>query len=284
MPIEFIRKESEILAAGGTVSFDSTELVDQYIIVSTGAVTLLANQAFTYTGAISAGMLFKFEYTANIDAGANTITFFGETMPDSLTDKECEITAYYNGTTWDVKFIPSINEIAIITPAQFTISPYILLDYTAGGTSTAVLTEETLASIEFSAADAFSAIGDTVKILIGGRTAANADQKVIRIKSNELNRVNPQVVHILNTVTTTPNGLDFKAEVTITRVSATNVVTNSYIQFNGIAAQIDTVASTGAYDFAAGATTFKYIATSQLGTATAGDVVIDSMIAYKIVA
>lgn len=280
MPRQLIRQTLTI-TGGGTHSLSTTEAVDVYVIEAAG-VTLASNLEFTYSGNQYEGLYYFFEYRANIDVDGNTITFFGTAMPDRMANDDCRITAYYNGSTWEVQFQPSLDEVGVIGKTMLEISPYVTVDYSAGASSTATLSEETLATVEVPA-DLFVTNGDSIKIIATGRTQANADTKTIRVRSNEPTMINPQQTYITNSVTTAPNGLDFKVEVNLIRSSATNGIAHSYIQFNGIAPELDTVAATAAYTFEGGANTFKFIFTTQQGTATANNVVLDQISIYKMI-
>tara|TARA_R110000764_G_scaffold20407_3_gene52407 strand:- start:119 stop:874 length:756 start_codon:yes stop_codon:yes gene_type:complete len=112
MPINNLTEIVTLTAGGGTFNLDVTSSSSIYIIQ--GTATLTSNWTIQPTGVNSAGMQYNFKYEANIALGSNSITIFGATMPATLVNKTCEITCYYDGTDWEVNFLPDVLEANII--------------------------------------------------------------------------------------------------------------------------------------------------------------------------
>ena len=112
MPIQNNVQEITITSVGGTVNLDVNSLITLYII--DGAATLSSNSTIQSIGTPILGTTFRFNYIANIDLNGYTITIFGETMPSTLADKSHNISATWNGSSWDVTFQASMDENASI--------------------------------------------------------------------------------------------------------------------------------------------------------------------------
>jgi hypothetical protein len=283
MPRQLIKQTITLTAGGGTTNLDVEDMNELYTVVTSGSVTLAANVVIQSSGSLYEGVFYEFEYEANISANGNTIEFFGTTMPDNLTAKKCRVTAYYDGSAWTVKFLPSMDETGVVGKNQLRVTPYILVDYTAGATSTATLTEEVLGSVTVSSS-IFDEDGHGIKIVAVGRTQANADTKTMRIKSNDLNVINPNQTYIYNSVTTAPNGKEFIMEATIIRKTSTTAHHIGSVIFDQVAPEISIATSGGVYDFAASPVeTLTFAFTSTQGTATANNVELDALYVYKII-
>lgn len=108
MPIIHSTETITLTAGGGTVNLDVLGQSTLYLIE--GTATLTSNWTIQPTGTVNQYLEYRFKYQANIDLDGNTITIFGETLPTHLSDKSHEITATWNGSGWDVDFIPDISE------------------------------------------------------------------------------------------------------------------------------------------------------------------------------
>lgn len=108
MPILYNTQLITLTAGGGTENLNTFANISLYIVQ--GSATLTSNWTIQSTGTLTQGLLYKFKYEADIDLDGNTITFFGTTMPETLVDKSCEITAYYDGTDWEVNFVLDVDE------------------------------------------------------------------------------------------------------------------------------------------------------------------------------
>ena len=119
-----------LTAGGGTQNLPTTSPIDLYIIQ--GSATLTSNWTIqTSGGAPVEGMEYRFKYEADINLNGNNIIIFGETLPSTLSDKDCTITAYYNGSDWNVTFHASMDEAGSIPASllpsnefKFIITPH----------------------------------------------------------------------------------------------------------------------------------------------------------------
>ena len=108
MPIIHSTEELTLTAGGGTLNLDTTIPVRFYIVK--GTATLTSNWTIQPSGTAIEGMVYEFKYEADIDLNGNTITLFGTTIPETLVDKTHQITAYYDGTDWQVNFALNVDE------------------------------------------------------------------------------------------------------------------------------------------------------------------------------
>ena len=112
MPITNAIQLIPLTAGGGTVNLDVTSAISKYIIQ--GTATLTSNWTIQPSGTAVAGMQYDFKYEGDITLNGNTITIFGETMPETLVNKTCEISCYYDGTDWEPNFLPDVLEANIL--------------------------------------------------------------------------------------------------------------------------------------------------------------------------
>jgi hypothetical protein len=108
MPITNNSQIITLTAGGGTQNLPTISPATLYIVQ--GTTTLTSNWTIQSSGTAVVGMQYNIKYEATIALDGNTITVFGTTMPSTLVDKSCEITAYYDGTDWEVNFILDLNE------------------------------------------------------------------------------------------------------------------------------------------------------------------------------
>lgn len=112
MPINNLTEIVTLTAGGGTFNLDVTSSSSIYIIQ--GTATLTSNWTIQPSGVDSAGMQYNFKYEANIVLDGNAINIFGVAIPTTLVDKSCDITCYFDGTDWEVNFLPDVLEVGII--------------------------------------------------------------------------------------------------------------------------------------------------------------------------
>lgn len=91
---------------------DPSNNIDYYILTTDGAVTLTNNIAISIspssgTKAVT-GDSIHIKYSCNVTLGVYTFTIFGRTVPSHLANKDFLIDAYFDGTNWNVVFIPSV--------------------------------------------------------------------------------------------------------------------------------------------------------------------------------
>lgn len=102
-------KVSTIAAAGATVTYDCDNAPEQsYRITTTagGAVALLANQVFTYSGTPVLGQIFNFFYEGQVTIGAFNLTFFGTNLTAGQALYRGLITCFWDGSGWKVYVNP----------------------------------------------------------------------------------------------------------------------------------------------------------------------------------
>jgi len=91
---------------------DPNNNIDYYILTSDGAVTLTNNIAISISLSsgikAAAGDSIHIKYSCNVTLGVYTFTIFGRTVPSHLANKDFLIDAYFDGTNWNVVFIPSV--------------------------------------------------------------------------------------------------------------------------------------------------------------------------------
>ena len=96
-----------ILAAGGTKTYVSTDVIDVYKINAT-AVVLLADMIFSYSGTPDSACEFKFQYSGGVTSntsGGITVSFFGTDLTDAQALSPLIILAYWNSSTWEITII-----------------------------------------------------------------------------------------------------------------------------------------------------------------------------------
>lgn len=93
---------------GASITTEFSPNVSFYII--DGTAVLSDNLTLEPDGKPSygAGVEFIFKYTADVDLNGNTFTIFGKDIPARLADKNMLIHCTFEGSTWDVVFLPSL--------------------------------------------------------------------------------------------------------------------------------------------------------------------------------
>jgi len=119
------RKNSQTLlftATGIQVKGDNSSLspaftvdpgapIDYYILTSDGSVTTTSTITFTNDTnvALEAGDCIEIKYSANVTlGGGKSLRIFGTSIPSQLLTQDFIFQAYYDGTSWNKVFIPSI--------------------------------------------------------------------------------------------------------------------------------------------------------------------------------
>lgn len=275
MPVQLIVSTLTVTAGGGTFSLNTASLVDRYRVRTLAPITLNSNVTFTSTGTVVTGLLYSFEYVGNINADGNTITFFGEAMPDYLTAKECRIECYYDGSAWKVQFIPSINETACIPAGAFVTSPYGLVA-TSGGSavsSTATVSAETFFALDVPAGT-LKVTGDTIMLVASGFTDSNANVKNISLR-------NGTAILAENTTNGSPNNKAWKAVSFIKRNSNTTGMVSGSMTIDDSVTDIVAYQTAGIFDWDGSIETFTLRV--QCGTASTNNVTCNTFEIYKIV-
>ena len=93
-----------------TLVLDFAPHIDIYSI--SGTATLLTNLAITTSSIKSAklGQVFELRYGATITSNTFSFSLFGNTVPERLLDSKFVALCTYNGSTWDVLFLPDLKE------------------------------------------------------------------------------------------------------------------------------------------------------------------------------
>jgi hypothetical protein len=108
--IKPFKKITVVDGVDGTIS--STEFEQNYTIE--GTETLTGNWNVTFSGTPVAGMLINITYKATVTLGGNNIVILGSTFPTRFYNKEVYIYARYDGSSWDVMFLPDFQESDIV--------------------------------------------------------------------------------------------------------------------------------------------------------------------------
>jgi len=93
-----------------TLVLDFAPHIDIYSI--SGTATLLTNLAITTSSIKSAkiGQVFELRYGATITPNTFSFSILGNTVPERLLDSKFVALCTYNGSTWDVLFLPDLKE------------------------------------------------------------------------------------------------------------------------------------------------------------------------------
>lgn len=118
--IKFITVAANSLAEkygpkGASITTEFNPSVSFYVIngtaVLTDNLTLEPDSKTSYGN----GVEFIFKYTADVDLNGNTFTIFGKDIPARLSDKNMLIYCTFEGSTWDVVFLPSLfDNVAVV--------------------------------------------------------------------------------------------------------------------------------------------------------------------------
>lgn len=90
-----------ITAGGGTINLSVDESTTSRYIFS-GNPTLAASWVIQSTGTPVEGMEFDIRWYAQVILNGNNVTIFGQALSQEQAESNLKITAYYNGSTWDV--------------------------------------------------------------------------------------------------------------------------------------------------------------------------------------
>lgn len=95
-----------MLAAGATKTFVATDAIDVYELnANGGAIVLLADMIFTYSGTPEKSCEFKFQYGGGVTQSSGTgitVSFFGTNLTDAQALVPLIITAFWNGAIWEI--------------------------------------------------------------------------------------------------------------------------------------------------------------------------------------
>jgi hypothetical protein len=161
-----------LTATPATETIVITDAYTSFNIISSGSVTIAGTTNITTSGTLAEGHTLNFHYTATILGG--TVTILGTAVPTHLLQKEFEVKAYYTGSAWELTWIPSANQTAIILPAALTEVPSPTIDYlgTAATTINAA-GQQALATLTIPA-DTFDTRGQSFTLKAWGATTTTA--------------------------------------------------------------------------------------------------------------
>jgi hypothetical protein len=110
-PIEFT-----ILAGGLSQTIDVNDSNPLYKIVGTATITV--DNTFTHNGTLFDGLTYEYDYQALATYSGGVVKFHGVAMTATQALKNHRIIATYNGSAWEVQFIPDMSEDGIIETAK----------------------------------------------------------------------------------------------------------------------------------------------------------------------
>lgn len=105
-----IQYYSDRTSSSATFLLDPSDSADFYILTTDGAVTLTADLSIDNDSSVAsaAGDVIEIKYSGNVTLGGYNLTFFGQDMPSHLTALDVIVQAFYDGTSWNPVFIPSV--------------------------------------------------------------------------------------------------------------------------------------------------------------------------------
>jgi len=97
----------KITSSGGTVLLPTSEISEEYILYIDAPVTLTSSYTVNYSGTPNTRYYYKIIYPGSITKGVNSVTIFGLSLSAAQALVPAIIEARYNGTTYDVFYIPA---------------------------------------------------------------------------------------------------------------------------------------------------------------------------------
>lgn len=107
--------------SGGSFTVDVTSPQEYVHITSATAVTLSSAATISTTGTAYEGTYIRFIFDGSFTTDTATgkhISVFGTILPNEIALYEAEITAYYDGSTWEIRVFPSVEGNANIDGAS----------------------------------------------------------------------------------------------------------------------------------------------------------------------
>lgn len=115
--------QTTITNAGGTVNISLQSLHDIYVL--RGTATLVAGFALATADTPKLGITLRIMYRAVVTtAGANTVSIFGTALSYQQSLRNQDITAYYNGSTWEVTVASDFSQAGIIQVGHLNADVY----------------------------------------------------------------------------------------------------------------------------------------------------------------
>lgn len=131
-PIEFT-----ILAGGLSQTIDVNDNNSLYKIVGTATITV--DNTFTHNGTLFDGLTYEYDYQALATYSGAEVKFHGVAMTATQALKNHRVIATYNGSAWEVMFIPDLAEDDIIEAAKLATDSVITSKIAALAVTTAKL-------------------------------------------------------------------------------------------------------------------------------------------------
>ena len=107
MPYSPIATFYKVTSSGGTVLLPTNGTSEEYILYVDNPITLTSSYTVNYSGGPDTGYYYKIIYPGSITKGANSVTIFGLSLSAAQALVPAIIEARYNGTTYDVFYIPA---------------------------------------------------------------------------------------------------------------------------------------------------------------------------------
>lgn len=104
MPIYNGTYTATITNGGGTINLDVADSTVTLYVFS-GTANLSGSWVIQPTGIPIQGMLFPIKWVSDCTLNANNVTIFGTALTKDQALSDLEITAYYNGSAWDVDIL-----------------------------------------------------------------------------------------------------------------------------------------------------------------------------------
>jgi hypothetical protein len=117
MPINSNPSEFTILNGGLVQTIDVDETNNLYKVIGT-AGALASDNTFGHTGTLYDGLTYEYDYQASATYAGGVAKFHGVAMTATQALKNHRVIATYNGSAWEVQFIPDISEDGIIEAAK----------------------------------------------------------------------------------------------------------------------------------------------------------------------
>jgi hypothetical protein len=117
MPINSNPSEFTILNGGLVQTIDVDETNNLYKIIGT-AGTLASDNTFGHTGTLYDGLTYEYDYQASATYAGGVVKFHGVAMTATQALKNHRVIATYNGSAWEVMFVPDLAEDGIIEAAK----------------------------------------------------------------------------------------------------------------------------------------------------------------------
>lgn len=135
-PIEFT-----ILAGGLSQTIDVNDSNPLYKIVGTATITV--DNTFTHNGTLFDGLTYEYDYQALATYSGGVVKFHGVAMTATQALKNHRVIATYNGSAWEVMFVPDLAEDGIIEAAKLASDSVITAKIAANAVTTVKLPDST---------------------------------------------------------------------------------------------------------------------------------------------